>query len=90
MSTFTPIVYVPSEGRVSYFSKVSIIIETEPDPLASDVLKNLVLTSHTEKELYNFIQNIQDASQYKSISKHKDRSSYNIFNVVYIKVIIHN
>ena len=78
MSTFTPIIYVPSEGRVSYFSKVSIVIETEPDPSASDALKNLVLTSHTEKELQNFVQNTQDASQYKSISTHRDEGDYNL------------
>ena len=64
MSTFTPIEYIPTTGKISYYKKVTIIIETSSDNKASAALNNMSSSLNAKSRLLNFVQNPEDLNQY--------------------------
>jgi len=57
LSTFTPVVYHPSAQSLSYYRKVTIIINTVPDPQAKAALQNLTSSESALKRVRMFAQN---------------------------------
>ena len=58
LSTFTPVQYNPSTGKVSYFQKVTVRITTQPSGKCSDALKNLTsFASNASHRVKEFAQN---------------------------------
>ncbi len=54
LNTFTPVMYLPSEGELSYFEDVTIIVHTKRDNKAQNALNNL----HSNKTVLNRINKI--------------------------------
>ncbi len=66
MSTFTPIVYIPAKGQITYFKKVTIVIETTSNNEAISALNNLTASKKAKRNLLNFAQNPEAANLYDS------------------------
>jgi hypothetical protein len=64
LSTFTPVVYQPATGKVSYYKKVTVSIMTAPDPEADAALENLSKTPAVMKRVLRLAQNGEMASCY--------------------------
>lgn len=56
-SSFTPVRYIPAEGKVSYFKTVTIEIITEADPQSSTVLMNLKTDRFSCMQVEKLVQN---------------------------------
>lgn len=56
-STFTPVRYIPAEGKISYFTKVTIRITTEPGDKATAALQNLCTKKDVKKRALLLAQN---------------------------------
>ena len=68
LSTFTPIKYNPSTGKVSFYKKVTIRINTRPG-VEAEVALNLINTSdNVLSRINHFAQNGEMISQYPSKS----------------------
>lgn len=76
LSTFTPIEYIPSEGSLSYYTSVTITIETQPTSKASNALLNLTSNNESNARCRTFAQNPEKADHYSSASRSLD--SYDI------------
>ncbi|MCF8406008.1 MAG: T9SS type A sorting domain-containing protein [Bacteroidales bacterium] len=76
MSSFTPLLYEPLTGQVSYYSKVKVIITTVPDPHAEEVIENLSSSESASKRIANFIQNPALLKQYPSLEKSGDEYEF--------------
>ncbi|MBK7030778.1 MAG: hypothetical protein IPH45_16910 [Bacteroidales bacterium] len=57
LSTFTPVSYIPSTGRVSYYRTVKVIIHTLPSAKAQQALSNLRTSEVIHSSLANFCEN---------------------------------
>ncbi len=57
LSAFTPVQYYPAEGKISYFTKVTIRITTEPEVRASVALQNLSSKTDVQKRVLSLAQN---------------------------------
>jgi len=77
MSTFTPIIYIPADGKITYYSKVTIIIETVADNKSVAALDNLVLSDKVNSRLVKFVQNPDEAGLYNSFIN-RSENSYNL------------
>ncbi len=77
LTTFTPLIYTPSTGKVSYYGRVEIIIETAPDNKAGIALNNLTDSRSSLKRIKNFVHNSQLTDQYTSLNKRSDET-YNL------------
>ncbi|MCK4654336.1 MAG: T9SS type A sorting domain-containing protein [Candidatus Cloacimonetes bacterium] len=64
LSTFTPLMYIPSRGRVSYFQKVTVKITTNPDSRSSKAMENLRSSNEVLNRVSNFAQNPEMISRY--------------------------
>ena len=71
-SSFTPIMYNPAEGKISYFSKVSIRIKTEPGEVAEKALLNLSSRIDVKKRLLSLAQNPEMIDNYQTKSIRSD------------------
>jgi len=71
-STFTPVQYNPAEGKISYFSKVTIRITTVPGQQASVALRNLSSKQDVKKKLKLLAQNPEAINSYPSKSIRSD------------------
>jgi hypothetical protein len=56
-TAFTPLQYVPGDGQVSYFSKVTIRIKTRPSDVSAGALKNLSTRKEVVKKVISLAQN---------------------------------
>lgn len=72
MSTFTPVRYIPAEGKITYYKKVTIVIETSPDSKAAEALNNLTSSKKAKNRLLNFAQNPEAASSYNPFQKRSE------------------
>ena len=68
MTTITPIAYNPASGKISYFKKVTIIIETNNTDKAQKALVNL----HTDKKIDKYIDNPELIKKYQSRENRTD------------------
>jgi len=66
MSTFTPIIYYPAQQKLTYYSKVTIVIKTAPDSKSAQTLNKLTSSLIAKSNLLNFVQNPETASAYDS------------------------
>jgi hypothetical protein len=64
LSTFTPMTYIPSSGKLSYFSKVTVHISTRPDARAENALKNITADPAANARILDFAQNKEEAEAY--------------------------
>lgn len=72
MSTFTPVVYVPADGKISYYSNVKVIIETAPDPKAEKALDNLVVSNNIVNKISRLVANPNDIGDYSARNRTDD------------------
>jgi len=64
LSSFTPVIYAPSKGTLSYFGKVTVRIHTASDETAVKAMENLRTTAKTAERLGVLIQNPEMAESY--------------------------
>ncbi len=77
MSTFSPVVYLPAQGKLSYYSRVTIVIETSADSKSVDALNNLSSSISVKRNILNIIQNPESLSSYDSFQK-RSEDNYNL------------
>jgi len=53
LTTFTPVLYIPANGKLSYYDEVKIIINTKPDIKAQNALNNLHSNAEVVIQLFN-------------------------------------
>lgn len=63
-SVFTPVKYIPAEGKISYFTKVTIRIESRETSRGREALKNLTSSVVLSKSALKNAQNPEKASLY--------------------------
>lgn len=68
-SSFTPVKYVPSEGKLSYYQKVTVRIHTVASEEAQSALLNLNQSEWTRQKVSHLAQNPQAAKAYEASSK---------------------
>ncbi|NCA77890.1 MAG: T9SS type A sorting domain-containing protein [Alphaproteobacteria bacterium] len=76
LSTFTPVVYNPATGSLSYYKKVTIRVVTQPDPKATSALALLPSGKKALHRVLALAQNPSNTALYPSKSPLK--SSYEI------------
>ncbi|HPE34223.1 MAG TPA: C25 family cysteine peptidase [Bacteroidales bacterium] len=64
LTTFTPVRYNPAMGELSYYTEITVTIETKEDPEALEALKNLNTSTATLKRLGQLVENIEAAASY--------------------------
>ncbi len=77
MSTFTPIIYYPAQGKISYYKKVTITITTAADKKSENALKNLSSSVIANKNLMNIIQNPELTDLYNNY-RNKSANTYGL------------
>ena len=68
-SSFTPVKYVPSEGKLSYYQKVTVRIHTAAGEEAQSALLNLNQSEWTTQKVSRLAQNPKAAEAYENASK---------------------
>jgi hypothetical protein len=68
LAAFTPLKYVPAEGSVSWFGKVTITVETRSTERAALAFENLNSSPKTAKIVSSFAQNPSMAAAYPAKS----------------------
>ena len=68
LTSFTPLNYVPADGKVSYFKKITVTIETRTTDRASRALENLNTSSKIDGRVSHVAQNPAMISTYPSRS----------------------
>lgn len=76
LCTFTPVEYIPLDGAVSYYTSVTITIETQLTYKAQAALSNLTSNNKVNERCLTFAQNPEKASLYATPSRSID--SYDI------------
>jgi hypothetical protein len=64
LATFTPVSYIPASGKVSYFQKVTITVETRATERSLKALENLNTSAKIENRVKTLAQNPAMASYY--------------------------
>jgi len=64
LSTFTPVKYNPSTGKLSFYQKVTIKIKTHSSVKSTNALKNLSASSGALSRVRNFAQNPEMMTRY--------------------------
>lgn len=72
MGVFTPVKYNPVTGQVSYYSEVTIRIETRPNETAKQALNNLKTTRSIQKKIEHLSQNAQLLADYPQTTSRSD------------------
>ncbi len=76
LSAFTPVIYHPATGSVSYYQKVTLVLKTKDSQAARQAL-NLLSSSNSGNEFIGqFIQNSQDLAAYPSFRQRDAFYSY--------------
>ncbi len=63
LSAFTPIEYIPSKQALTFYQKVTVIVETKPSAKAEKALQ-LLPSTRKEKEIKDYVQNPNNTSLY--------------------------
>ena len=69
LSTFTPVLYNPVTGQVSYYEAVKIIIETTPSNKSTSALANLSGSSRIQNRVLEYVQNPEIQKSYPEVVK---------------------
>ena len=69
LTAFTPMTYIPAEGKVSYYSKITVKIVTKPSEKSEKALKNL----NGRKDI---VKNVLSLAQNKSMIKNYPEKKY--------------
>ena len=64
LSTFTPVVYNPKTGELSFYKKITIIVDYSNDKKAENATKNLNSSIKTINKVKNFAQNPEILNSY--------------------------
>ncbi len=72
MSTFTPLVYNPVTGEVSYYTSVTVKITSTEDASAQAALQNLRTNISINNRLESIAQNAEAISSYPAIDSRND------------------
>jgi hypothetical protein len=64
LATFTPLNYIPASGKVSFFQKITITVETRVTERSSKALENLNSSPNVESRIKTLAQNPAMASTY--------------------------
>jgi len=72
LTTFTPVMYNPLTGTISYYKSVKIKITTEPSIKSANAIKNLSPSDVIQGRLNRFVQNPELAKFYPNESKNSD------------------
>ncbi len=72
LSTFSPIKYNPLTGKISYFTKVKIIITTTSAKSSEEALKNLSSRKTVIERVHDFAQNPMEITSYTNKSTLSD------------------
>ena len=64
MSVFTPVKYNPVNGTITYYQKVTIIVNTKKSDVAEEALKNLSSRKETIYNVKQLVQNPENVSTY--------------------------
>ncbi len=64
LCSFTPLKYVPSTGKVSFYRKVTLKIHTKNEASGNDPLSNLNSNTETKSRIKKFVQNPEAISDY--------------------------
>ena len=57
LASFTPVKYIPATGKVSYFKKVTVTIETRQTERAAQALEHLNTSAQVNSRVYTLAQN---------------------------------
>ncbi len=76
LCTFTPLKYFPASGKISYYKKVKIIIQTERNLKARKAMENLKCSNSVLERIKKLAQNKQEISQYPSIKIRNDEYQF--------------
>jgi hypothetical protein len=69
MSSFSPVIYIPGEGRASWFAKAIVTIHTAPFDDSKAVLKNLSDRPGVKETVLNLVDNPDFLSKYPAAAK---------------------
>jgi len=74
LTSFTPVVYHPADGKIGYYKEVTLRVKTKPDPGAAEALKNLSSRQDIQQRVKSLAQNREAAEAYpfKSQSSNYD------------------
>jgi len=64
LTTFTPVLYIPANGKLSYYDEVKIIINTKPDIKAQNALNNLHSNAEVLKRVNRIVHNSEFIRSY--------------------------
>ena len=64
LATFTPVRYNPAAGTITYYKKVTITVQTAPDPKSQKALENLTSSESANNRVKAFAQNPEMMQQY--------------------------
>jgi hypothetical protein len=66
LSAFTPLRYLPSEGRVTYYQRVIVTVKTSPGRESTDRLNHFYPSEKKREHLEHLVQNSDQVQQYFS------------------------
>jgi hypothetical protein len=72
ISSFTPVMYIPKDGKVSYYRKVTIRVTTKPDREAEKALENLKTGNSIDSRVEKFAQNPKMILHYPVINNRSE------------------
>jgi hypothetical protein len=76
VSAFTPVIYRPASGTVSYYSVVKVIIRTKSDRSAATALKNIVSNSSVTNRIWQLSDNPELLKDYRALAQRIDNYQY--------------
>jgi len=77
LSTFTPVIYYPAQQKLSYYSKITIVIKTAANGKSVQTLSKLTSSLIAKRNLLNFIQNPEATYAYNSF-RTKSENNYSL------------
>lgn len=78
-TVITPVIYIPSQGKISYYKKITILIETRETDRGRNALNNLSASPTVRKNIYKTAQNPSIADLYNT-----PRASVNDYQILII------
>ncbi len=72
LTSFSPVIYHPSTGKVSYYQSVTITIHTQPSTVSQLALNNLKSDQRTSERITKFAQNPELLHMYPMTSRSND------------------
>jgi len=72
LSTITPVNYIPAKKELSYYKRITVRIETSPNPEAAEQARMVSSRSSVLAKIESFSQNSRMMASYNSISSRDD------------------